>query len=448
MKRMTLFLLLLALPFFIAAPFLGAQKEEVKPLQVPQQKGKQFDPASRGTGYVAPTPEQRRRLYAANKVRNGDHILRAATFLALPSKFDCRVKAPQPVGDQGPCGSCYLYSTVWYSLTCAAYWNGTGKPGGFLLAVQYGMDRPRDFGGCNGGWGAEVVDWACKHGWVAEYWTDLDGKKYNDYPAYEARSGSDRTRSGAKVWCKGWTWGFVSASGENGKWTIDEFKAAMNLYGYINVSLDAGGQFGSGTGTITSLGRSINHEIGACAYDDDESNPDGSKGTILLVNQWSTDWGVNGYRKITYKAALAGIVDPFWVSAGVAPVPPDPTPPDPPVPNLKPPFRLYIGVVTQLVQVGQPGGYDTLAQAKSAAQVIANQKDMLVPVHVYDSTPQFVTTVTPVGPGPVPGPVTITLTDAQVQDVLRQAGAITVTPTMTLQQLLDQLKERNIKLGR
>lgn len=301
----------------MGASILGAFWSPPVPTPIISQEVKQE--VKRATGYVPPTPEQRERMRQLSKARHGDRIKRAATLMSLPSKYDARERVPIPMGDQGSCGSCYLYATMWYSFTDAGIRAGMGKAGTFKLSVQWGMDRPRDFGGCNGGWGQEVAEYVCNKGCIAEVWVDASGVTHNDYPPYEARSGQDRTKPGAKVWAKGWTWGLVNNDNQP---TIEEIKAAMVLYGRLNIALDAGGQFGSGKGTITQLGRSINHEISVCAYDDDFTNPDGSKGAFLLENQWGKNWGDGGYRWCTYKASK-NITDWFWVSAGTLPPPPD-----------------------------------------------------------------------------------------------------------------------------
>jgi len=219
------------------------------------------------------------------------------------------------------CGSCYVYSTIYGTLTQAFVKAGYGKAdGSFVMAVQYGMDC-HDFGGCNGGNGTEVIDWIMKNGWYAEKWVDTDGKTHNDYPAYSARSSTCRKVPGAKLW-KPASWGLVSASANRPATTL-EIKTALYNFGALNVSLDAGGQFGNGTATITSLGTSIDHEIELVAWDDAKDG-----GAFLLKNQWSTDWGNAGYRWVTYKAAQ-NLVDIFFVAADAVPPPPTPIPPTP-----------------------------------------------------------------------------------------------------------------------
>lgn len=277
--------------------------------------------AKYGRGYKPLAPEKRKALYEHAQKEHGHRLAMHAKFQTLPASFDCRDKGwVLPVGGQAQCGSCYLYSTIYGTLSQAFVKAGYGKADGSLvMAVQYGMDC-HDFGGCNGGNGTEVIDWVCKNGWYAQTWVDLDGKSHNDYPAYEARPRTCRKVPGAKLWTPA-AWGFATGDQSDRTPTTLEIKTAMYNYGPLNVSLDAGGQFGNGTGTITSLGSSIDHEIEMVAWDD---NKDG--GAFLLKNQWTTDWGNAGYRWVTYKAA-ARIVDIFWVS--VTPLPPAPVPPTP-----------------------------------------------------------------------------------------------------------------------
>ena len=285
--------------------------------QVPPIK----DAPAGGTGYVPLTPEKQQEFRAQSRKAHGGRISQLTKFTAVPPAFDCRDKEwCLPIGNQASCGSCYLYSTVYGTLTSAFIRAGYGKnDGSFVMSVQYGMDC-HNFGGCNGGNGTEVIDWIVKNGWPAEKWVDIDGKAHVDYPPYAARSMACRKVNGAKYW-KPSSWGFVNA---NGKPSVAEIKAAMYKFGPLNIALDAGGQFGNGTGTITSLGRNIDHEIECIGWDD---NKDG--GCFLLKNQWTTSWGNNGTRWITYKAA-ANILDWFFVR--VDPLPPPPPDPEPPGP--------------------------------------------------------------------------------------------------------------------
>lgn len=326
MKRLILFAAMCGLPLGLIpgrepAEFAGEVKTP-RPVLVVQEKV-----LPKGKGYVPLTPARRAVLHKASVERHGRRLEMLAKFKDIPPAFDARDKGwVIPVGDQGQCGSCYLYSTVYGTMTQAFVKAGYGKnDGSLVMAVQFGMDC-HNFGGCNGGNGTEVIAWAVQNGWPAEKWTDIDGTVHADYPGYQASSGACRRVPGAKLW-KPADWGFVAASPNRPATTL-EIKTALITFGALNVALDAGGQFGNGTGTITSLGTIIDHEIELVAYDDKKDG-----GAFLLKNQWDTSWGVGGYRWVTY-AAARNLVDVFFVT--VAPLPPPPAPPTPPVPPVPP----------------------------------------------------------------------------------------------------------------
>lgn len=308
-------------------------------------------PVVRGRGYIPPTPEQRQAHHDAAAKRHGNKLMVQAKFQAIPAAFDCRDKGwVPPIGDQGQCGSCYLYSTVYGTMSSAFIRAGYGKAdGSFLMSVQYGMDC-HNFGGCDGGNGTEVIAWALTNGWYAEAWTDVDGKVHKDYPTYSARSLSCRKVAGARLW-KIADWGYATGDQSNRPATIAEIKTAMFNYGPLNVSLDADGQFDIGTTTITILGANINHEIEAIAFDDNHDNGDGTKGAVLLKNQWSKSWGVAGVRWLAYHA-VNRLVDIFWVNAGSLPPPPPPPVDFPPI--------ITSGSVA-MGTIGQPFAYQIVA---------------------------------------------------------------------------------------
>lgn len=373
--------------------------------------GQEPDFSDKGRGYVPLTPEKREFFQRQSHAQHNGRVKMMAKNQVLPPAFDAREKVPLPTWNQGSCGSCYLDSTV-RTATTALLQKGWGKPDdSFKLAVQYGMDRPRNFGGCNGGNGSEVIDWMTKHGWPAEKYIDQDGTVHNDYPPYEARSGSDRTKPGAKLWMKDASWGYVNASGHP---STDEIKAALFNFGRLNCALDAGGQFGNGTATITALGRSINHEINIVGYDDAKDG-----GCFILENQWGNSWGTNGCRYVTYKAA-ANITDIFFVSA--TPLPP--IPPTPPTPGtFTPPyFAMAIGFIK--------GPFDGIPEATVVAQVQANVCQCAVTVN--DSKVALVATVQPSLPPVPPSPVgdqivvgkagTYQLISPKTADALRDSG--------------------------
>ena len=165
----------------------------------PQERDKpRADAPPRETGYKPLSPEKQAFYRAKSRLAHGNRIKQFVRNQTLPPSFDCREKGwALPTGDQGSCGSCYLYSTV-MTASAAFVRAGYGKPDGtFKLATQYGMDC-HNFGGCGGGNGTEVIDWMCENGWPAERYVDALGKTILDYPGYEARSRSCREVAGAK----------------------------------------------------------------------------------------------------------------------------------------------------------------------------------------------------------------------------------------------------------
>ncbi len=335
----------------IATAFLLLLASFVSAQPCPEAKKPEGGQAEYGRGYRPPTPEQREKFHAERRAAHGGRMVMLAKNQALPPAFDCRDKGwVLPMGDQGNCGSCYVYSTVYGTLSQAFVRAGYGKAdGSFVMSVQFGMDC-HNFGGCNGGNGTEVIDWILRNGWPAETWVDIDGKVHKDYPPYEARSRACREAAGTKRW-KIATWGYATGDQSNRAATTEEIKTALFNYGPLNVSLAAGGQFGSGAGTITQLGTSIDHEIELVAWDDAKDG-----GAFLLKNQWSTAWGNQGYRWCTYNACKR-LVDVFWVSVSPLPPPPPPPDPDPPVPPI-PPGPTPAGATITLSKDLKAGTYE------------------------------------------------------------------------------------------
>jgi len=404
---------------------LEAQKPKrvIQPVaaQAPQQPKA---PLVRSKGYKPLTPAQRRTYHDENTRRHGHPIKRMAENTVNPPAFDCSSRGwICPTWDQGQCGDCYLDATV-RQMTCAFIKNGYGKnDGSFALSVQFGLDC-QNFGGCDGGNGTEVIAWAKKNGWIAETYIDSTGKTINDYPPYSASPRSCRAQPGAKKWIIA-DWGFIDT---DGAFDIEYMKTAMTNFGGLNIAIDAGGQFGNGTSTITRLGDSIDHEIMATAYDDNHDNGDGTKGAVLLWNQWGQDWGTGGFRWCSY-SACRHIVDWFWVS--VTPLPP-PTPPTPPVPPT-PPATTYV-LFEGAKQVGSLTGYPTLPAAETDAHGIATKDNVPVSILAAGSVVEVVQPGTPPPLPPSPtGSGTFTLTLTGPLTVTSADGTMSVVlPTQTI----------------
>lgn len=405
MKRIVLALLLLLTGYTSAQP------------PQPMPKGPP------GRGYKPLTDADRARLHAEAKAMHGDRLASIAKFQSLPAAFDTRDKGwGIPVGDQGQCGSCYLCSTC-ITASAAFVKAGYGKPdGSFSLAWQFGMDC-QDFGGCDGGNGTEVIAYIVKYGWPADSYVDLTGLTHHDYPSYEAQTGNCRKVTGAKLW-KPSAWGFCTGDQSNRKPTIAEIKTAMFNYGMLNVAIDAGGQFGNGTGTITSLGKSIDHEINAVAWDDTKDG-----GSFLLQNQWNKSWGVDGFRWVTYKAA-ANIVDWFWVAA-------DPLPPPT---NVSVPNVVGMKFADAKAICAAVGLSCNLAAGADATQLIVSQAPVSSTQVALGS---IITVMTGAVPPPPNSNVTLTISAPLAAGTYKvvPAKAVLINGDMTLTELIAALNE-------
>lgn len=306
MKRLLCFLPVL---FLVLLAPLGAWQEEKKPIQ-------------RGTGYVPPAPEVRRAAYALDRIRNGGRVAMATKMAAPPAKFDAvEMGWIPPIEDQGNCGSCYGVATA-DQLTAVFVKAGYGKnDGSFAIRFQYGLDCHSSFGGCNGGWGWEVAEFMRDRGFPAEYYIDSTGNKIVDYPPYEARPRTCRTKAGAKMW-KPAEIGYCSGSSSRAA-TVLEIKSCVMTYGIVNIAFNANNAYSNaGTNVVTVKG-GANHETTLVGWDDD-------KKAWKTRGNWGTGLGDNGY---VWMSWTSDIEDPFWMSAvALPPPPPPPDPPDPPLP--------------------------------------------------------------------------------------------------------------------
>ncbi len=411
MRRLTF---ALALLFGLAGP-------------IPAQDKHDIPPAKHSRGYIPLSPEKSKAVHAEAFKRHGHRMKQLVAASTPPAEFDAKDMGwTGSSGDQAQCGSCYLCSTV-KTMTCSAVKAGVGKADLFRLSWQFGMDC-HDFGGCNGGNGTEVIDWAVKNGWYAE----ADPTQTALYPSYSARSQQCRVPSGAKKLAPK-DWLFITSDQGDHPATVDEFKAALMTYGYVNIALDAGGQFGNYTsGVITSLGNSIDHEINVRGWSD-------SKQALLLENQWG-DWGGakapgDDCAWLSYKA-VGALQDPFVVVWDT--LPPPPPPPSVPVITSPTTASAVVGApfAYQITATNAPTGYTStvlaLGLGYNASSGLISGTPTTVGTYVStisatnsSGTGQATLTVTVALTPPPPGNVVITLTPDQVASVLAQAGGTT-----------------------
>lgn len=346
-------LLCAALTLFLFVPSLFAQDAAPpKP-----------DWSKKGRGYKPMDPREKLKLQAASFRRHGHLIKHLAANATPPAAFDAVTMGwVAPVFDQGNCGSCYEVSSA-DGMTGAFIKQGWGKnDGSFLISAQYGLDC-HNFGGCNGGDEAEVIDWMKNKGYPAEKWVDQDGKAHSDYGPYTARPSQCQLPAGAKLWQLE-DYGFVG-TGNNGTATVDEIKVAVMTYGQLSIALDAGAFNGYQSGVIKNLGTQVDHAITLVGWDD-------SKNAVKCRNNWSAQWGEQGYCWIDY-SQVPKIVEVIWLKAPALPVPPGPVPPGPvppgPVPPGPTPFKAATVDLT-------PDQVAAIYQQQEAAGVYTIHGDM------------------------------------------------------------------------
>ncbi len=410
--------------------------------------------AVHGRGYKPMSPEKAKALHDAAFKRHGYMMKLLAKNSTPPAVFDCVTNGSVgPVVDQGSCGDCYGVSAS-DAMTGALILAGWGKNDGSLkISDQYGLDCGAYHGGCGGGDEAQVIDYMKQKGFPAEKYVDsVTGKALSDYGPYSASPHSCKLPSGAKMW-KLADWGYVAGDQGSGPASLDEIKAALMKYGQLSIALDAGSFNNYSGGVIKNLGNSIDHAITMVGWDD-------TKKAVHCRNNWGTGWGEAGYCWISYDA-VHQIVEPIWLlapPANVPPIPPGPTPPGT-LPVITSPLTanaaLKVPFSYQIVATNSPTVYAAtglpLGFTCSSSGTISGTPTALTPVGT--PTPITLLAINSSGVGtavlnlsvteiPVPplNPVDLTLTPDQVASVIKQSGVITVTKDMTLQQLVDKCK--------
>jgi len=217
-----------------------------------------------------------------------------------------------PVKNQGPCGSCWAFSTT--GALEAAWQNASGAL--VSLSEQQFVDCEKRYHGCNGGWHA--FEYPMEHAICT-----------TENYAYTAREGACKASS-----C---TAGIPHGRVTGYKDVATNMQALMQAVEHIPVAVaiqadSSAFQFYK-TGVLSAdCGTSINHAVLAVGYGT-ESDRDYWK----LKNSWGVGWGDSGYIKVSRgKGATreCGILvsHPSYpvVSGQPDPSPPSPSPPSPP----------------------------------------------------------------------------------------------------------------------
>jgi hypothetical protein len=392
----------------------------------------------------APKQYQRGRIPPKNlaQMKQRSVLLHGHKLKALPrataADYDCRTLGiVGPVQDQGQCGSCWNFSGTGV-VTFALYKAGTLKNDGTTyLCQQYTMDCYNN-GGCNGDDNTTVTEHAKNVGLPTQA----------DYGPYTASSGNCRYNSSMKLY-RIKDWGFCTTDG-NGVASTQDIKNCMVQYGPIGCAVDAGGFDSYSGGVFQGRGHSIDHDVILVGWHDDPQISTG--GYWIMLNSWGTGWGEQGYMKIAYGSNDIG-TEAIWVDGGAAPPPPS-------SPVITSPIVASAVVgqtfTYQITATNNPSAYNatglpvglTVNQSTGAitgSPTVTGTSSVVISA-ANSSGLGSATLVLTVSGTPTPGlPVTITLTPDQVQQVIDQSGTVTISPNMTVPQLLDALDKIRTK---
>ncbi len=191
---------------------------------------------------------------------------------SIPDSWDWRDQgAVTPVKNQGPCGSCWAFSTV---ASLESLYQITGHPL-TELSVQQIVDCDTQNFGCNGGWPWKAINYVQKYGLETEA----------DYPYIGTKT---TCRYDAYLAIKNLTSGAAFVTPRSS----DALKAAIYQQPVIVlVEADQSVFQFYASGVITSgCGSTLNHAITAVGY-----GQVSGQDAIAAKNSWGANWGAQGY---------------------------------------------------------------------------------------------------------------------------------------------------------
>lgn len=318
-----------ALADAVAQKIVTVPNEQVQPKK---------DDKAHGRGFKLPPKNVRDAIHRVSEAKFA-HIRKSIPVTAL-TVYDARVNGIiPPVGNQGQCGNCYMWSGCKVCSSAQMASKVVPQDGKFMLAPQYGLDCHSDLGGCDGGDEYQIAQLIASNGWPSTA----------QYGGAGQNPGNCKSTSSMTLYT---VTSVVMVGSQSGIASTQDIKNYCAVYGYVSVAADASTNWwNNGTGTDTDTGTSIDHAIGIVGWDDTHDNGDGSKGAWIMQNNWDTSWGVNcantynltptepgGYGWVKYGASSLG-TEAFIAIAAAGPSPaptpppgPTPIPPTPPVP--------------------------------------------------------------------------------------------------------------------
>ena len=271
---------------------------------------------------------------------------------ALPSRVDLSKKVSPPE-DQGQCGSCWDFS-ITKALRSSLMLVGK-DPG--RLAFNYLLNNcgpgPRQYGCGGGDFDAGQSMLHGKGPWLEaqDPYTQQDGNSCKNLPV--AATALD----------------WVLVGDGNGPPTFQELAEALAANHMLSVDVAADNEWsGYSNGIYNAQGsRGINHMINCVGYNmetsvdaqgnalfDAHGMPVNGDGYLIVMNNWGTVWGENGYMKTRWGCnAIAETAMYFKQDVPVPPTPPvPPVPPIPPTPSHGVEIPVWLLVAGSIALVG------------------------------------------------------------------------------------------------
>jgi Papain family cysteine protease len=274
-----------------------------------------------GRGYKLPTKEVSAARHAKSDAVHGEKLKRLYSAKAVPSSYDAVTVGQDDgiVGDQGGCGNCYMWS-MFKTLLCGQFTAGLMKPGTVDASVQWGLDCHPEWGGCDGG-----DEWE-----VGQTLLTTGAPTVLQYPGLGQNPSRCGTFAGSPMTIATMFYCDVGA-GANSVASTQSIQVALMQYGPIDIAVAAGSWGDPGTSIMVGNDNSIDHSIQITGW---KMNPNGNGKVVWKCkNQWSKDWGDNGYCWIQEGSYSVG-TEAFGVTvAGTPPGPPAPPTPVPPTPT-------------------------------------------------------------------------------------------------------------------
>ena len=179
-----------------------------------------------------------------------------------------------PVRNQGPCGSCYSFSSTLNLEFAAKIFLGKDE----RLSTQQLVSCDDSSYGCSGGWFGG--DYMVANGIALE----------SDFP-YTATN--KKCKQGLKPAEKPIS--FVNIGDGTNSPTVKQLKQALLQYGPLSVDMDAWELDNYDSKPLSGNGHNIDHMVILVSWNDAE-------GAWTAMNSWGNDFGDHGYFKIKYGA--------------------------------------------------------------------------------------------------------------------------------------------------